>query len=92
MGKGIGVLVSSYGLANKLIFDTWGITAAQRKKYESLFARARKESLAFFDKIKKKKKFEWINESERLVFRVSKFDELSKNLILGFEYLPRDKD
>ena len=78
------VLISSNSLANRFIFERWGIRSSQRKRFRNLFTNVRKQCRVVFNHYLSLGKIEWTSRSERFVFGIYKFDEIRGNLILGF--------
>lgn len=78
------ILISSNSLANRFIFERWGIRSSQRKRFKNLFANVRKQCRVNFNHYLSRGKLEWTSRSERFVFGIYKFDEIRGNLILGF--------
>jgi len=84
-GKGRkSVLISSNSLTNRFIFSRWGIRPSQRRRYKNLFASVRKQSRIVFQHFLLRGRVELVDDSEKHVFGVYKFDEIRGNLILGF--------
>ncbi|MFX1483295.1 MAG: hypothetical protein ACFFCP_08905 [Promethearchaeota archaeon] len=77
-------LISSNSLANRFIFERWGIRPSQRRRYKNLFATVRKQCRLVFENYLARGRMEWDYKSEKPSFGVYKFDEIRGNLILGF--------
>jgi len=84
------ILVSSNSLANKFIFEKWGIRSSQRRKYRNLFSDVRKRCRNIFRFFLQKGQISTQQSGVTFVFGVFKFDEVRGNLILGFTYLDDD--
>jgi len=90
-GKGGPILVSSNRLANRFIFERWGIRPSQRKRYKTLFSDLRRHCRILFQYLLKHERFEWKSGSENHSFGTFKYDLIRGNLILSFRYLnPKD--
>lgn len=81
------VLISSNSLANRFIFERWGIRPSQRRRYRNLFTAVRKQCRVIFQHYLLRGRVDWDSGSEKLVFGVYKFDEIRGNIILGFVYI-----
>jgi hypothetical protein len=79
------VLVSSNRLANRFIFERWGIRPSQRKRYKELFSDLRRHCRILFQYLLKQERFEWETESGRKSFGAFKYDSIRGNLILNFK-------
>ncbi|NWF94718.1 MAG: hypothetical protein HXY34_01100 [Candidatus Thorarchaeota archaeon] len=78
------ILVSSNALANRFVYERWGIRPSQRRRFRTLFATTRKQCRALFQYLLARGRFQWDSAREGHVFGVFKFDEIRGNLILGF--------
>ena len=78
------VLVSSNRLANRFIFERWGIRPSQRKRYKNLFSDLRRHCRILFQYLLKQEGIEWQTESARHSFGAFKYDLIRGNLILIF--------
>lgn len=81
------ILVSSNSLANKLIFERWGIRSSQRRKYRNLFSDVRKRCRNLFKFFLQKGQISTRQNGVVYAFGVFRFDEVRGNLILGFTHL-----
>ncbi|MFW9844132.1 MAG: hypothetical protein ACFFEV_06135 [Candidatus Thorarchaeota archaeon] len=77
-------LISSNSLANKFIFERWGIRSSQRRKYRNLFSDVRKRCRNLFKFFIQKGQISTHLNGIIYEFGVFKFDEVRGNLILGF--------
>jgi hypothetical protein len=84
------ILVSSNSLANKFIFERWGIRSSQRRKYRNLFSDVRKRCRTLFKFFLQKGQIATQQKGVAFAFGVFKFDEVRGNLILGFSHLDDD--
>ncbi|MGY5880939.1 MAG: hypothetical protein RTV31_11850 [Candidatus Thorarchaeota archaeon] len=84
------ILVSSNSLANKFIFERWGIRSSQRRKYRNLFSDVRKRCRNLFRFFLQKGQISTQEKGVAYTFGVFKFDEVRGNLILGFTHLDDD--
>ncbi len=84
-------LVSSNKLANRFIFQKWGIRASQRRKYRNLFSKIRQQCRELFRRYLHEGKVEVSNDARRRTLWVYKFDDIRGNLILGFARIPLQK-
>jgi hypothetical protein len=78
------ILLSSNSVANRFIFNRWGIRPSQRRRYKNLFAQVRKECRRYFKSILKSEKITCERRGVGSTFGVFMFDEVRGNLILGF--------
>jgi hypothetical protein len=78
------ILLSSNSVANRFIFNRWGIRPSQRRRYKNLFAQVRKECRRYFKYILKSEKITCERRGVGSTFGVFMFDEVRGNLILGF--------
>lgn len=84
-------LVSSNKLANRYIFEKWGIRASQRRKYRNLFSKVRQQCRQLFRQYLYEGKVEVSNDARKHTLWVYKFDDIRGNLILGFAKIPVGK-
>jgi len=84
------ILVSSNSLANKFIFERWGIRSSQRRKYRNLFSDVRKRCRNLFKFFLQKGQISTQQNGVEYTFGVFRFDEVRGNLILGFTLLDED--
>lgn len=84
------LLISSNSLANKFIFETWGIRSSQRRKYRNLFSDIRKRCRNLFRFFLQKGRISTNQNGNEYVFGIFRFDEVRGNLILGFTHLDDD--
>lgn len=78
------VLVSSNRLANRFIFERWGIRPSQRKRYKNLFSDLKRHCRILFQYLLKQERIEWETESGKHSFGAFKYDLIRGNLILNF--------
>ncbi len=78
------ILVSSNRLANRFIFERWGIRPSQKRRYKELFSSLRQHCRILLQHILMQQLFEWNIDSGRYSFGVFKYDLVRGNLILGF--------
>ncbi|TFH05742.1 MAG: hypothetical protein E4H14_12125 [Candidatus Thorarchaeota archaeon] len=84
------ILISSNSLANKFIFERWGIRSSQRRKYRNLFTDVRKRCRNLFKFYLQKSQIAIKQKGVAYAFGVFKFDDVRGNLILGFTHLDDD--
>lgn len=84
------ILVSSNSLANKFIFERWGIRSSQRRKYRNLFSDVRKRCRNLFKFFLQKGQISTQQNGVAFAFGVFRFDAVRGNLILGFTHLNND--
>ena len=84
------ILVSSNSLANKFIFERWGIRSSQRRKYRNLFSDVRKRCRNLFKFFLQKGLISTHQNGIVYTFGVFRFDDVRGNLILGFSHLADD--
>ena len=84
------ILLSSNSLANKFIFEKWGIRPSQRRRYKNLFSDVRKRCRNLFRFFLQKGQISTQKTGVEYVFGVFKFDDVRGNLILGFTHLDDD--
>ena len=84
------ILVSSNSLANKFIFERWGIRSSQRRKYRNLFSDVRKRCRNLFKFFLQKGLISTHQNGIVYAFGVFRFDDVRGNLILGFSHLADD--
>jgi hypothetical protein len=77
-------LISSNTLANRFIYERWGIRSSQRRKYRNLFSQVRRQCRAVFRNFLDRGWLEIREESKKHTFGVYKYDDKRGNLILGF--------
>jgi len=77
-------LISSNTLANRFIYERWGIRSSQRRKYRNLFAQIRRQCRDVFRNFLERGWLEIQDDSKKHTFGVYKFDDKRGNLILGF--------
>ena len=77
-------LISSNNLANKFIFERWGIRSSQRQRYRNLFNQVRTQSRSVMRQCLDEGKLDVIDKTDTHRFDVYKFDDIRGNLILGF--------
>lgn len=78
------ILVSSNTLANRFIFERWGIRSSQRRRYKNLYSKIRQQCRAIFRNYLARGKLAWKDQRDEIVVGVFKFGEVRGNLILGF--------
>ncbi|MFX1368612.1 MAG: hypothetical protein ACFFAY_08455 [Promethearchaeota archaeon] len=78
------ILVSSNRLANRFVFERWGIRPSQRKRYKELFSDLTRHCRILFQYLLKQGRIEWEAESEWHSFNAFKYDLIRGNLILNF--------
>jgi len=78
------VMLSSNGLANRIIIERWGIRPSQRKQYSNLFSDVRRHCRKYFRHLAAGRRFCWRSSSGSYTMGVFKFDEVRGNLILRF--------
>jgi hypothetical protein len=86
------ILVSSNRLANRFIFERWGIRPSQRKRYKTLFSDLRRHCRILFQYLLKHERFEWKSGTQNHSFGAFKYDLIRGNLILSFRYLNPKND
>ena len=84
------ILVSSNNLANKFIFERWGIRSSQRRKYRNLFSDVRKRCRNLFKFFLQRGLISTQQGGVAYTFGIFRFDEVRGNLILGFTHLDDD--
>ncbi len=84
------ILLSSNSLANKFIFERWGIRSSQRRKYRNLFSDVRKRCRNLFRFFLQKGQISTEKNGVAYAFGVFQFDDVRGNLILGFTHLGDD--
>jgi len=84
------ILVSSNNLANRFIFEQWGIRSSQRRYYKNLFSEIREFCRNLFRHYERRGSIEYQENIKVQRVSIFKFDEIRGNLILGFN--PVDKD
>lgn len=84
------ILLSSNGLANRFIFERWGIRSSQRRYHKRIFSEIREQCRTLFRYYLKKGFFQCQEKTIIHRFGVFRFDEIRGNLILGFVIDKRD--
>ncbi|TFG33293.1 hypothetical protein EU528_01135 [Candidatus Thorarchaeota archaeon] len=88
--KKTSILLSSNSLANKFIFEQWGIRPSQRRRYKNLFSDVRKRCRNLFRFFLQKGLISTKHNGIDYFFGVFRFDDVRGNLILGFTHLDDD--
>ncbi|MFW9809865.1 MAG: hypothetical protein ACFFE6_10870 [Candidatus Thorarchaeota archaeon] len=78
------LLISSNSIANRFIFERWGIRPSQRKRFKKLYSTVRKRCRAIFRNYIARGRIDWTSGPDYFIFGVFKFDEIRGNIILGF--------
>ncbi|MFW9926265.1 MAG: hypothetical protein ACFFDM_05795 [Candidatus Thorarchaeota archaeon] len=81
------LLISSNSLANRFIFERWGIRPSQRRRFKNLYSTVRKQCRAIFRNYVARGRINWTSGTEEFVFGIYKFDEIRGNIILGFVHM-----
>lgn len=80
----MSTLISSNTLANRFIYERWGIRASQKRKYRNLFSQVRKHCRDVFKYYLHRGWLEIKTGSGKHTLGVYEFDDKRGNLILGF--------
>jgi hypothetical protein len=78
------LLLSSNSLANKFIFEKWGIRPTQRKRYRNLFSSVRRHCRTLFRYYVHLGRIAWTDNGEQFIFGVYEYDSIRGNLVLSF--------
>ncbi len=84
----MSTLISSNTLANRFIYERWGIRASQKRKYRNLFSQVRRHCRDIFKYYLCRGWMEVNTGPEKHTFGVYEFDDKRGNLILGFVRVP----
>jgi hypothetical protein len=85
-------LISSNTIANRFIYERWGIRASQKWKYRNLFSQVRKHCRNVFKNYLRRGWMEINTDSEKHTFGVYEFDDKRGNLVLGFVRVTPDSE